>query len=72
MKRFALKGRKLTWINPTHIARRNEFRSIFVGENDVSQDKGGELKRGRRLTNSISLKQSSTWLTNLLLGRTEF
>jgi hypothetical protein len=43
MKRSALKGRKLTWINPTHIALQNEFRSIFGGENDVHQNKGERL-----------------------------
>ena len=55
IKGSALKGRKLTWINPTRIAPQNEFRrhappigvrrterrhSIFGGENDVHQNKG--------------------------------
>jgi hypothetical protein len=37
------RAQALTWINPTHIARQNEFGSIFAGENDVHQDKSERL-----------------------------
>jgi hypothetical protein len=44
MKRSALKGRKLTWINPTHIAPQNEFRVCLAVLETHLENKGERLR----------------------------